>query len=233
MNTTSKALSLSLVFHSLMALFAALMLNMFHNTPEKFALPLKKISLVSLSNPSPTIVPPSFSVPHPPAEMPKQKNVSTPQEPPQKSIVRDIPPIREKVATISTEKPSVPAPSPLPSVESKPSSLPVTAAAPKAQPKIDISAEKQSFFAGLRTKIQQSLRYPSAARRRGMEGDVNIRFTLDSGGSIRDVIVSEGESIFHEAAKNAVASASGVKIPEALSGLFPTEVKLTLEFRLN
>ncbi|MDD2838887.1 MAG: hypothetical protein PHX59_08000, partial [Sulfuricurvum sp.] len=91
MNTTSKALSLSLVFHSLMALFAALMLNMFHNTPEKFALPLKKISLVSFSNPSPTIVPPSFSVPHPPAEMPKQKNVSTPQEPPQKSIVRDIP----------------------------------------------------------------------------------------------------------------------------------------------
>lgn len=103
----------------------------------------------------------------------------------------------------------------------------------KSQPKTDVSAELQAFKTALRAKIQQNLRYPSAARRRGMEGEVDVRFVLETSGSIRDIAIRNGESIFHDAARLAVASAAGMKVPEPLASRFPDELAVTLEFRLN
>lgn len=103
----------------------------------------------------------------------------------------------------------------------------------KAQPKSDLTAEKKSFFASLRTTIQNHLRYPIAARRRGMEGDIAVRFSLANDGTIHSISVQRGETIFHNAAKTAVASASGIDVPKNLSDALPMEIELTLEFKLN
>lgn len=135
---------------------------------------------------------------------------------------------------------TLPAADPLPSVsltDSKPNFAPAVQAPVKspapAQPAVDVNAEMNALKASLRLRIQQQLRYPSAARRRGMEGSVAVRFHLDPSGTIRDISVLRGEGLFHNAAKLAVASASGINIPDTLSDSLPREMELTLEFRLN
>lgn len=232
MNTASKAFGLSLAFHSLIALFALLMLNIFHTPVKLLALPLNHLTLVSLSRTSEILTPHSSPPTHTetakiiPKTVPKESSVAPTR----------ISPDLQKREAMQTP-PSIAAPNPLPAtIVSKPSpdAVATPAQSPiKAQPKANISAEKQSFFAHLRTKIQQNLRYPSSARRRGMEGEVSVQFVLENSGAIRDITIRNGDGIFHESAKLAVASASGVKIPEVLSDTFPTDVKLTLEFRLD
>lgn len=230
MNTVSKAFGLSLAVHSLMALFALLMLNAFHPPVKSFALPLKHMTLVSLPQisercPSPAALPHHTETAEVIPEL-------LPKEP---AAPRKVAPASAPVQQQTPPSAALPSPTP-PSAVSKPSHAAVSAPPQspiKAPSKADVSAEKQTFFAHLRTKIQQNLRYPSAARRRGMEGEVNVRFVLENSGAIRDITVRDGEGIFHEAAKIAVASASGVKIPEVLSDTFPTDVALTLEFRLD
>jgi protein TonB len=236
MNTTSKAFGASLAFHSLMALFALLMLSAFH-TPkvQTFALPLKHITIVSLSQPSKIISPPTQlaqpSKQKPLPETPKQK-MAEPLKPTMPTVVKPL------VSTPQVQPVATPTPEATAAVESKPTVITAAVQSPAQSPtksvqKADLSAVKNSFFASLRSNIQHHLRYPSAARRRGMEGEVNVHFTLTDTGIIKNIAVRQGESIFHEAAKLAVASASGVKVPEALSDSLPIEIDLTLEFTLN
>lgn len=231
MNTASKAFALSLAFHSLMALFALLILNAFHPPVLSLALPLKHVQLVSLSQASKILTPPSTPI------APTKTAKAIPNTP-----TKELPLMPQKVSPapqqVQATQPTVPlSPSPvLPITLSKPTlaavAIPVQSPM-RGEPKTNISAEKQSFFAHLRTKIQQNLRYPSTARRRGMEGEVSVQFVLENSGAIRDITIREGDGIFHESARLAVASASGVKIPEVLSDTFPADVKLTLEFRLD
>ncbi|MFY9141853.1 TonB family protein [Sulfuricurvum sp.] len=237
MNTTSKAFGVSLAFHSLMALFALLILSTFHTpTVQTFALPIKHITIVSLAQPSKIVSPPAEA-----AQPPKHTPLSEVPKPKMAEPLKPTPVTVKPLLTAPVVQ-SVAAPLPevtaQPAVESKPVISTAAVQSPaqspiKSIPKVDTSAERNSFFASLRSNIQRHLRYPSAARRRGMEGDVNVRFTLTDSGMIRDVTVRQGESIFHEAAKRAVASASGIKVPAALSGSLPMEIELTLEFTLN
>lgn len=238
MNPTSKAFGISLAFHTFMALIAVTLLMAMRNPSEPFSLPLKHMTLVSLSETSQTAAP---LIHHP--VTPMQNKAPIAAKAPNKPAPAMSPVQAQTAATASMQPlsaPVQPAPS-APAIQASESSnkaAPVSAPAkiaslPKAPPKVDINAEKQTFFASLRTIIQQHLRYPTAARRRGMEGDVNVRFVLDNTGAIREVNVRQGESIFHNAAKLAVASASGVKIPEVLSETLPAEIELILEFRLN
>lgn len=247
MNTRTKAFTLSLSFHTLMAILAMGVVTQTRPVHEPIAIPLKTMNLVSLSNPSAEISP-----------APVPKEVSKPALlPPQPRIAPTTPavvqpervPLREApvAAPVAPTAPAIaqPAPAAAPSVStaevrpsvSKTLAPPVIESAPaptvekKSRP--DVNAVKKTFFAALRGKIQHQLRYPAAARRRGMEGDVNIRFVLENSGTIHDIDIRQGEAIFHEAAKMAVASASGIAIPEALSETLPTQIDLVLEFRLN
>ena len=236
MNTTSKAFGVSLAFHSLMALFALLMLSAFH-TPkvQAFALPIKHITIVSLTQPSKIMSPPT-EVAQPPKqkpipETPKPK-MAEPLKPTQPTVVKPL------VSTPQAQPVATPVQEVAAAVEPKPTISTATVQSPAQSPtksvqKADLSAVKNSFFASLRSNIQRHLRYPSAARRRGMEGEVNVHFTLTDTGVIKNIAVRQGESIFHEAAKLAVASASGVKVPEVLGDSLPIEIDLTLEFTLN
>lgn len=230
MNSASKAFGISLAFHSLAALLALLILGAIHSPVRSFAVPIHHITLVSLSKSRFEPLPaPQVNIPKPALTMPV-KTVS-------KRVERDIPMAPEKIRSSLPQSQSLPTaqPSSPAAEESKSSAMAAESVqnAVKTQPKADIGAEKQSFYARLRTKIQQNLRYPSAARRRGIEGEVDIRFVLENGGTIRNITVHGGDTVFHEAAKMAVASASGAKIPEVLSDTFPSEIRLTLEFRLD
>lgn len=235
MTTAKKAFALSLAFHTFMALCAFLVLR---HTDEHTAHSSKPMLLVTLSSFPPIEAP---SPPQTPvADIPLKSKPAQPVRPaPQKQVLPDtatVPRLSEPLPkAVSAPAPSESQPLP-PAAPSPVQSAPQPAVSPVVQnaaPKVDRSAEKTAFYASLRSRIQQQLKYPSAARRRGIEGSVAVRFLVDPAGTIRDVTVSHGEAIFHNAAKLAVSSASGIKIPETLQEDFPNTVELTLEFRLK
>ncbi|KFN40471.1 MAG: hypothetical protein JU82_02885 [Sulfuricurvum sp. MLSB] len=230
MTATKKAFTLSLSLHTFMALSALWILSRaelsdhapLNSKPMMLMVSLQSVAQTPLQMPSPAESAPAENLAKPVPATPVQR----------------VP--RQQTAS-ETPSPAAVLPSAaLPKAAVSPVTVPTAAAvspaktqAPIEEPKADRSAEKSVFYASLRSRIQQHLRYPPAARRRGMEGDVAVRFLLDPGGAIRDISVLRGEAMFHTAATLAVSSASGVKIPETLKNDFPNTIELTLEFRLK
>jgi len=234
MNTTHKSFILSLIFHSMMGALAFFVVTRMSTPAPRVKIPT--MTLVSLCE-HPTSINPHTTQ----TSSPQTQNTPLPQE--QEPLIQKQTPSPQAIPiTAPSPTKTVIAPSPIATVEAPPRSIsvtpPQTASTPavppiKAPPKSDLTAEKKSFFASLRTTIQNNLRYPSAARRREMEGDIEVRFSLTNDGTIHAISIQRGETIFHNAAKTAVASASGIDIPKNLSDALPMEIELTLEFRLN
>ena len=232
MTPQTKAFGLSFALHTLMALLALFALTRMYPPINLDVIPMKHVTLLTLSHVTPTVTQPMLSSPPPKVPI----TVKTPSQP----ITKPIFPAKvQPIVTQTIAAPSLPTAiqQAIP-IETKPTmateikAIPIQPSAP-TKPKIDITSEKQSFYASLRTKIQQSLRYPFAARRAGKEGEIGVRFTLAEDGTIKGISVQHGEDIFHNAAKHAVASASGVKVPNVLTDTLPAEIDLTLEFKLN
>jgi len=230
MTTARKSFLVSLAFHALMGSLAFFALVQMRTPPPMMKIETKHMMLVSLS---------------PSTSMPKQPQISepipvvTPQQPALKPIKSQpiIPTVTKSVQTQPTPT-TTPAIAPQPAV-STPQPVQHTLQAIPAptavvsKPKVDVASEKRAFFSSLRNTIQRNLRYPTAARRRGMEGEVGVHFTLSSNGEINGISVQRGEGIFHNAAIAAVNGASGIDIPKNLADSMPLEIDLTLEFKLN
>ncbi len=233
MTTARKSFALSLAFHTLMGSLAFLVLTQMDQPPKISRIPFKIMSLSPAEHR--IAIPVPKTDPIAPAE-PIAKVVPTPEQP----ITKPLTPPTVAPQSVAMQPAPIQAPAPtviapIPKAISTPQ--PVVAAAPIAAPKPEVKpdngSEKRALLASLRSTIQNNLRYPSAARRRGMEGDVNVRFTLLSGGAIGSVSILSGESIFHNAAKAAVESASGIAIPKSLADDLPLEINLGLEFNLK
>lgn len=231
MTTARKSFLLSLMFHSLMGSLAFFVLVQMRIPPPILKIQLRHMTLVSLSDSKPIPKRAEFSEPTPAITLPQpapSKPLMTQPIVPAKAIIPQ--PIVPSVQAAPT------APTPIattaPTLQHSTQTAPVSDVTPP-KPKVNTASELQSFKASLRSKIKQNLRYPSAARRRGLEGEVSVRFTVLGDGSIRDISVRQGEEIFHNAAKAAVSSSSGVDIPQSLMESLPMEMDLTLEFKLN
>lgn len=233
MTTVRKSFVYSLLLHALMGSLAFIVLTRMHTPPPMVKIPLQPMALLSLSDRTPA--PSQPETPRPNA------SVASPQPARQNPMIFQPIPSPKSISPqpLTQTPPAVPgkAITPTPAVSAPPllqrSVQYADAAPPPQQPKIDSAAEKRAFFTSLRSTIQSHLRYPSAARRRGMEGEVDVRFTLTDDGTISAISIQRGEEIFHNAVKNGVASASGIDVPKNLSDSLPMEIELTLEFKLN
>jgi protein TonB len=93
------------------------------------------------------------------------------------------------------------------------------------------TAKKNAFLAMVRRRIDSHKHYPRIAKKRGMQGSVNVRFTILPNGSVT-VISATGSKLFVRSAKEAVKAAfplSSKHIPMPL----PATVNLTLRYRLR
>lgn len=235
--TARKSFLLSLLFHALMGLMAFIVLTQMR-TPPTIKIPMKHIMVLSLNDSAPkpkiekvSAIPEQITPPTPPKPQLIKAQPITPQ--PMTPVKAQTPqPTPIQTPTMSTQQtPAVTTPPVVKrSVQNAPAAEIVQT---PSKPKIDLAAEKRSFYAQLRNTIQSNLRYPSAARRRGMEGEVGVRFTLHDNGSINAINILNGEGIFHNAAKAAVSSASGINVPKTLADSLPIEIDLTLEFNLK
>lgn len=232
MTTARKSFALSLAFHTLMGSLAFLILSQTNQPPKISRIPFK---IMSLSPAEHRIAVPLPETASNPAVQPPAKVVPTPI-PSNKPLVTPtvaLEPVAVQPAPIQTAAQTPPAPKTVTTPQPVVAATAAPAAAPKPDIKPDNTSEKRAFLASLRSTIQNNLRYPSAARRRGMEGEVSVRFTLLAGGNIGDISILSGEAIFHNAAKAAVASASGIGIPKSLADDLPMEINLGLEFKLK
>lgn len=236
MNATRKSFILSLLFHSMMGALAFFMLTRMSTPPPMLKISIEKMTLVSLSEHPASVKSHTLQTSSPQTLKPPQPQLQQPL--PQKQILSTpITPITapSSTKTVVAVSPAIASETPSRSATIVAHQTPIAPPQPPihAQPKSDVTAEKKSFFASLRTTIQNHLRYPTAARRRGMEGDIAVRFSLANNGTIHSISVQHGEAIFHNAAKTAVAAASGIDVPLTLTDSLPMEIELTLEFKLN
>jgi len=95
-----------------------------------------------------------------------------------------------------------------------------------------IEQAKQKYLRRLMAHIEAHKHYPRAARRRGIQGETEVSFTLQQGGRVSGVEVSGSQRVLVSAARNAVEAAAPMPQPPDNLPL-PWEVSFTMRFTLR
>ena len=98
----------------------------------------------------------------------------------------------------------------------------------------EVPPEFGPYLARFRERIQESVVYPLAARRRGLAGRVEVELLLEPSGRVRDlaVVSSSTHILLDEAAVEAVRSLVPQPLPEHLPRR-PLRVRLPIVFQLR
>lgn len=98
----------------------------------------------------------------------------------------------------------------------------------------EVPPEFGPYLARFRERIQESVVYPLAARRRGLAGRVEVELLLEPSGRVRDlaVVSSSSHILLDEAAVEAVRSLVPQPLPEYLPRR-PLRVRLPVIFQLR
>jgi protein TonB len=111
---------------------------------------------------------------------------------------------------------------------------PLLALAGKSAGRGEVPPEFGPYLARFRERIQESVVYPLAARRRGLAGRVEVELLLEPSGRVRDlaVVSSSSHMLLDEAAVEAVRSLVPQPLPEHLPRR-PLRVRLPVIFQLR
>ncbi len=91
---------------------------------------------------------------------------------------------------------------------------------------------KQQYLALVMQQIEQHKRYPKAARRRGIEGMVQVSFIIQSDGSVQNIQLQHGATVLQKAVRKAVSKASPFPAPPSALSL-PIPCRFNMQFRLQ
>lgn len=94
------------------------------------------------------------------------------------------------------------------------------------------TAGKELYLRALFSHIEAHKFYPPPARRRQLEGQVRVAFTIDRAGGVSDLKVSEGHPQLEAAARQTVLSALPLPVPAAGVAL-PFNLAYNMDFRLR
>jgi protein TonB len=181
--------------------------------------------------------PPTVPQPQQPvAEKPPEPEVTEAPQPPPKPE----PPKPEKRAEKARQpeqevKPSSPEQAPPPAATTS-----ETEKAPSAAEVVQGSVEdpalieqaRQEYLRRLMAHIEAHKHYPRAARRRGIQGDVKVSFTLKAAGRAEGLTAVGGHRLLNSAASDAVRDAQPLPPPPDLIKL-PWPVNFTMRFTLR
>jgi len=93
-------------------------------------------------------------------------------------------------------------------------------------------AKQNKFISDLIKKINDNKSYPRMARRRGIEGLVDVKFKILSDGNVEGIKIVSGRSIFKRSAMEAISKSFPVIIEEALFE-FPKEFSVKISYVLK
>lgn len=200
----------------------------YDGAPAGIKQPIESVTRLSFLAPAPTPAVVPEVIPEKPPEKKKVKPVPKPvkrvvKKKVRKKVVKPVP-VQEVVQEQVTE--------PEPVVMA---AAPVLPAAAAVVPQIDeglIKRETERYLTEVMAHIEQHKWYPKAARRRGIEGEVFVRFTLQPDGTAQQLIVENGPSVLLAAAKKAVEKAIPMPMPPK-SIHCPLECEFRMAFNLN
>ncbi|MDD2448586.1 MAG: energy transducer TonB [Sulfurimonas sp.] len=93
-------------------------------------------------------------------------------------------------------------------------------------------AKQNKFINDLIKRINDNKSYPNMARRRGIEGLVDVRFKILSDGNVEEIQIITGRDIFKKSAIEAISKSFPVTFEEALFN-FPKEFRVKLSYTLR
>ncbi|HEB95258.1 MAG TPA: energy transducer TonB [Sedimenticola thiotaurini] len=103
---------------------------------------------------------------------------------------------------------------------------------PAQEPRVDRAVGRERYLARLLRLIERQKSYPGAARRRNLEGRVEVSFTISCSGAVTDLQVAGGHGMLRKSARRAVQRA--LPLPAPPSGVkCPTRVRYRMLFELH
>ena len=186
----------------------------------------------ALQQPNQSVTRLSFLAPAPKSVMPPDV---VPEIKPEKAEVKPEPKQEQKLAKKTRKKVIEPLHKVVQQQVSELVSVAAQQSTAVATPQLDeglIKRETERYLTEVMAHIEQHKWYPKAARRRGIEGEVNVRFTLFPDGSARQLIVENGPSLLVAAARQAVEKAIPMPTPPANIHC-PLECQFRMRFNLK
>lgn len=125
--------------------------------------------------------------------------------------------------------------------QSRPAPTPITqekAAAPRSGKQIQRShgtrpsLARQHYLSHLLSHIESFKYYPQSARRRGLNGEINVSFELLGTGYINDLSVTGGPLLLRHATRQAVRQALPMPTPPA-EVVPPLQVSFVMDYQLH
>jgi periplasmic protein TonB len=92
--------------------------------------------------------------------------------------------------------------------------------------------ELDHFTKHLIKKINDNKRYPMSARRRGIEGDVDVKFMVMANGGVSSIKVLKGKKIFKRSTYEAIENSFPVDVSNTILE-FPQEFQIKLVYLLK
>ncbi|MCW8928152.1 MAG: energy transducer TonB, partial [Gammaproteobacteria bacterium] len=163
----------------------------------------------------------------PPEKPPEPKEIEPPEPPPKPAPPKPV----ERA-----KKARKPVPPPEPPRERPPPTPPPAAATEAVAGTVEdpalIEQAKQEYLRRLLAHIEEHKHYPRAARRRGIEGEVEVVFSLQHGGGVSGLKVDGAHQVLLSAASDAVEAAQPLPAPPDSLEL-PWQVLFTMRFTLR
>ncbi len=159
---------------------------------------------------------------------PEPKPIPEPKPAPKPKPEPEPEPAQEEVR----DEPMPVAPSAPPTVAQAASPEPVAVGrAPAADPAL-LEQARQAYLAKLMAHIEAHKHYPKAARRRGIEGEVSVTFTIMAGGAVEGLRAEGAHSVLGRAAEDAVRASTPLPAPPETMSL-PLEISFGMVFALR
>lgn len=86
-----------------------------------------------------------------------------------------------------------------------------------------LAQQREQYLQQLMSHIEKFKFYPGAARRRSIQGEVTVRFTLGKNGGVKELAISSDYGILKQAATEAIKSALPLPLP-------PEDLALSRQF---
>lgn len=169
-----------------------------------------------------------------PIEKAEPEVIEAPQPPPEPAVKRKT----KRAEKVRQPKPPEPQPQPelephteaTTEVAQKASTPQQSAAGSIADPGV-IEQARHEYLRRLMAHIEAHKHYPRAARRRGIEGAVQVSFTLHAGGAITGLAITEGHNSLRQAVEQAMAAAQPLPPPPPGVAL-PMSISFSVRFAL-
>ncbi|WP_320035254.1 TonB family protein [Halarcobacter sp.] len=99
-------------------------------------------------------------------------------------------------------------------------------------PKVNITKIKNDYIEKVKKTINKNKFYPNSARRRGIEGYVNVNFIIGEKGELKNIKILNGKKIFYNAAKEAIVKSFPINTKKN-NHIFPLKINLCIKYNLN